>query len=307
MNLIESISKHFKDHPILTLLAGVGVLVTGSTALSAVQTTWKYCIRPHSNLWKRYGSKDAWAIITGASEPLGMGYARVLVRAGFNVLLIGRKSELPLIEVAALQNLNKGVQIQYLAFNFAESALDQFYNGIKETVGGREIAILVNAEEEIYAAPLDKFPEHKIEAAIHANIHAMTYMVRIVLPSMYMRKTKSAIISVTSSLIHKPIPYCGVLLGGKAYVKALMNCLALEARDKNVDFLTCLTGPISTINSHGWAVNYEQVAKGQLGFAGKENKTYGCFRHWLYAHLPWSNRYSYKTGEKMMLAHSNVL
>ena len=48
------------------------------------------------HLIQRYGSKDGkptWAVVTGASDGIGLGFCRQLARLGFNVALLGRNRE----------------------------------------------------------------------------------------------------------------------------------------------------------------------------------------------------------------------
>ena len=50
---------------------------------------------PASDLLKRYCRKDgqSWAVVTGATDGIGLGFCEVLTTLGFNVVLISRNAE----------------------------------------------------------------------------------------------------------------------------------------------------------------------------------------------------------------------
>ena len=50
---------------------------------------------PETDLVKRYSSNggDTWAVVTGATDGIGLGFCEELVSRGFNVCLISRNAE----------------------------------------------------------------------------------------------------------------------------------------------------------------------------------------------------------------------
>ena len=58
-----------------------------------------YGTRTSQDLYKKYGierSKNfegSWAIVTGASDGIGLAYCHLLAKQGFNILLISRSEE----------------------------------------------------------------------------------------------------------------------------------------------------------------------------------------------------------------------
>jgi len=79
---------------------------------------------PYPNLKKRYCSeqKDSWAIVTGATDGIGLGFCTVLASQGINIVLISRDQLKLNNTVEYLQSLQKKQSIKSafktIAFNF---------------------------------------------------------------------------------------------------------------------------------------------------------------------------------------------
>lgn len=67
-------------------------------AYSVIKMILFYATRSENDLYERYGSKlnkkntpeASWAVVTGASDGIGLGYCKVLAKMGFNILLVSR-------------------------------------------------------------------------------------------------------------------------------------------------------------------------------------------------------------------------
>lgn len=67
---------------------------------------WFYSNFIRTDDLKRYKTRDAWAIVTGGSDGIGLGFARRLARRGFNVLVTGRNEEKLRNVVETLRGIN---------------------------------------------------------------------------------------------------------------------------------------------------------------------------------------------------------
>lgn len=92
-------------------------------------TLWaviKY-LMPYPNLKGRYcsGGKESWAIVTGATDGIGLGFCTVLASQGINVILISRDKLKLNNTVEYLQSLQKKQsvtsQFKTIVFNFQDS------------------------------------------------------------------------------------------------------------------------------------------------------------------------------------------
>jgi 17beta-estradiol 17-dehydrogenase / very-long-chain 3-oxoacyl-CoA reductase len=61
-------------------------------ALRNLIRLYKLTLRPKKNLKLEYG-ENSWALITGASDGIGKGFAIELAKQNFNLILIARNSE----------------------------------------------------------------------------------------------------------------------------------------------------------------------------------------------------------------------
>jgi 17beta-estradiol 17-dehydrogenase / very-long-chain 3-oxoacyl-CoA reductase len=62
--------------------------------LVSLYEVFKYFI-PSNDLLKRYCKSEGvtWAVVTGATDGIGLGFCEVLVQMGFNVVLVSRNNE----------------------------------------------------------------------------------------------------------------------------------------------------------------------------------------------------------------------
>lgn len=75
----------------------IGTAVVGLAVAQLVRTIW-FWIRPSSLQIYCHAETGSWALVTGASDGIGRGFADELLERGFNVLLHGRNA-------AKLQNI----------------------------------------------------------------------------------------------------------------------------------------------------------------------------------------------------------
>jgi 17beta-estradiol 17-dehydrogenase / very-long-chain 3-oxoacyl-CoA reductase len=169
-----------------------------------------------SRIWKldlkrKYGE---WAVITGATDGIGLEYARQLANRGLSLVLIGR-NEVKLSRVKSeLSPLTQVVTI-VADLNSDDPAL---YQTIATEIDGqsRDIGILFNNAGVMYDSPnrfMDQ-PEDKIWQHVRVNIAAVLMMTRAVLPGMIKRR-RGLIINMSSIAAYKPLPLMGVYSASK--------------------------------------------------------------------------------------------
>ena len=79
-----------------------------------------------------YGGKGTWALVTGATDGIGLEFCKQLARDGFNICLVSRtESKLKAVVETHLKGL--GVQTRIVIANFAaETPNMTFYDRIME-------------------------------------------------------------------------------------------------------------------------------------------------------------------------------
>lgn len=95
-------------------------------------------------LRNKYG-EDSWAIITGSTSGIGLGFAKYLASKGFNLVCISRNPEKLKEKEAEIKAEAKGeIKIKNITKDFTQAYQADFYNDIAETVKDLDISILVN-------------------------------------------------------------------------------------------------------------------------------------------------------------------
>lgn len=100
-------------------------------------------IIPSKNLRESYG-ENCWAVVTGASDGIGLGFCEELAAAGINVCLIARNTA-KLTKVAEqLSSANPSIQTRIITADFTDSQREGFFERILEGLGDIDVGILVN-------------------------------------------------------------------------------------------------------------------------------------------------------------------
>lgn len=180
----------------------------------------------------RYGD---WAVVTGATDGIGLGYAKRLASRGVNVVLVSRSQE-KLNECSKEIIAKYKVQVKTIAVD-----MSQDYEVVKAKVEselkGITVGTLVNNVGISYdhAMFLTEIPDERVRLIIHLNCAILTMMTKICLPGMVERR-KGAIINVSSAAGIMAIgnPMYEVYSGSKAYVDFFSRSLNIEMKNKGI-------------------------------------------------------------------------
>jgi len=183
---------------------------------------------------KKYGQ---WAVVTGATDGIGLAYAKQLARKGLEVDLISRSAEKLKSAEAEVKAANKTpVNVKTIEADFSVPS-EALFKKIADELAQLDIAILVNNVGVSYdhAQYFDKLDDSTIDKLINVNVITLTKLTKIVLPRMAEKK-KGIIINVGSAAGLIPIgdPLYSVYSGTKAYVDFFSKSLNLEYKSKGV-------------------------------------------------------------------------
>jgi 17beta-estradiol 17-dehydrogenase / very-long-chain 3-oxoacyl-CoA reductase len=188
-------------------------------------------------------TEPAWALVTGASDGIGLGFTQELSSNGFNVILHGRNSD-------KLKRVQDNLQAQFPAREYkifvhdAEKELtaDILHNLVKsfEEVN---LTILINnvgGAGSVTPSWLS-FVEHSaedIDKYININIRFPTQITRALL-SHLIKNAPGLILNISSFTALYPSPWLGVYAGSKAFNLAWSASLKAEMRaeEKDIDLL----------------------------------------------------------------------
>lgn len=178
----------------------------------------------------RNTSKNAYAVVTGASSGIGMAFAAKLASLGFNLILIARSEE-KLNEVA--DELIETHQIHAVVLPADLSKTEDVASVEMNLRKYDEIAVLVNSAG---FALRKRFVEQDLEkqlSMISLHINAGTRLTKVVLPSM-IGHGKGFIVNVSSLLSLMDLSNNSVHCATKAYLNRFSVNLQREVGEHNI-------------------------------------------------------------------------
>lgn len=180
------------------------------------------------------------AVITGASNGIGLELSRILAKDGYDLVLCARsqdKLEELGKEITALDEVS--VTLVPLDLTDRESAERLF----EQTPGVPDI-LINNAGFGDYG-PFLKCDWEKQERMIELNILALSHLTHLYLPGMA-DNGRGRILNVASVAGFEPGPLMSVYYATKAYVLSFSEALAVELKPLGISVTALCPGPVNT-------------------------------------------------------------
>uniref|UniRef100_A0A1A9WL19 Uncharacterized protein n=1 Tax=Glossina brevipalpis TaxID=37001 RepID=A0A1A9WL19_9MUSC len=241
--------------------------------------------QPHlsQSLVDKFGK---WAVITGATDGIGRGYAKELAKRGLNIVLISRTKEKLIATANEIENLYK-TKTKWIVADFSKGK--EIYEHIKQELLGIPVGILVNNVGRMYDYPdeLCNQPEDLLWEIININIGAVTFMSRLVIPEMK-KQRKGAIVNISSGSELQPTPLVAVYAATKRYIRSLSLAIECELYEHNITVQCVIPGFVVTkMNQFSETLlqgNYftppaETYARWAVFTLGKTKETTGYWTH----------------------------
>jgi short-subunit dehydrogenase len=181
------------------------------------------------------GSKESYALITGASSGMGYEYAKLFARDGKNIVVLARSRD----KLEGLkQDLEKqhGTKVMVLVKDLSDPKASQEVFSELEKAGISIDVLVNNAGYDVYG--LFSVTDWQKEAEmIQVNILALTQLTKLFLKKMIEKKSGKILnISSMGGLI--PCAWSSAYSGTKYYVLGFSNALAHELKGTGVS-VTC--------------------------------------------------------------------
>ncbi|KAJ5901609.1 hypothetical protein N7495_002137 [Penicillium taxi] len=204
---------------------------------------------------QRYNSTGEiknWALVTGATDGIGFGFAQELCARGFNVLLHGRnreKLERRAQELAA-EFPERKTALVVLDAEGVTGVVDAVANQVRDVLaqnGGGFLSVLVNnvGGETKPFRTIDRLSFDDVKATLDKNVLFTVQITRVLLPLLM---EGSGLVLNVSSHSSLGMPYISVYSSSKGFLDTFTYALAAEcaAEERNVEVLGLRVGSVRT-------------------------------------------------------------
>eukprot|EP00461_Guttulinopsis_vulgaris_P004604 UN04606 len=228
-----------------------------------------------------YGAKQgSWAVITGASEGIGKGFAVALAQKGFNIVIISRRAESlqPVADEAAKFN----VQSKIVPLDCGDKdAVAKIVAAVKDL----PVSVLVNnvGVNTRYPELLVDTPDDEIDRMIDINVGFTTKLTKAMIP--ILSKRRSIMFNLSSFTGRVPVAMMSVYSATKSYVDVFSRALSAELKEQGIDVVSVLphyvVSVMSGIRKSSWAIPeaipFARSALKQISFGA-----YSIAPHWFH-------------------------
>lgn len=230
-------------------LAYLGLLAVGKVAFSFTRQATNF-LRP-STLVKSYNpTGTSWALVTGATDGIGFGFAQELCARGFNIILHGRnagKLERRQRELQAeFPNAQLGIVVRD-AQNITGD-IDDVDNEVRQIVGAGSLTVLVNnvGGETRPATLLKEYTFQDVQDTMSRNANFMIQITRVLVRQL--EENAPSLVLNVSSVAGFGLPYISAYSGTKGCVDSFTKSLRAEfhAEGKAVDVMGIRVGEVKT-------------------------------------------------------------
>ena len=187
------------------------------------------------------------ALVTGASAGIGRAYAERLASDGYDLVVVGRRSE-RLDELKRQLESGYGVSVESLV---ADLSTESGRRAVDATATQPRLDFVVDCAALAYYMPFLDLPPDKAEELVNLNVLAPVQLIHAALPGM-VKRGKGAVVSFASLLAfssaseNPQLPKRAVYAASKAFLLSFIQLLALELRDTGVKLQIVCPGIVKT-------------------------------------------------------------
>ncbi|KAJ7022542.1 hypothetical protein C8F04DRAFT_235732 [Mycena alexandri] len=238
------------------ILTALGISIATYYAYNILSFLHLYIL--HRSTISRYLASDpsasethSWALITGASDGIGLGFAHELASHGFNVILHGRSPTKLAAVQTALKTQYPKISTRLFVLDVYPSnasAIDDYVRSLAND--GVRVRVLVNniggsALTSPAFRPLTSLMAVDIQKLFELNVGFPTLLTRALLPAM---REPALVLNLGSFVARVPGPLLTVYAGCKAFNMSWSRSLGVELRaeGRQVEVMGLLVGEVQS-------------------------------------------------------------
>ena len=245
--------------------------------------------------------KGTWAVVTGATDGIGLGFARQLAQKGFKVVLVSRNPQ-KLEKVASALTEEFKVEVKVVVRDFAECVKNpvEYFRNLVGELEDLDISILVNNVGMGSPGRLHRKPLNKVLDTNALNLWPVVLLTKLLLPKL--QKAPSLIVNLSSVASITPICGSSVYCATKSYddLFSLFLREELKYRSSGIDVVSLQPAYVDTpltqdIKGKFLEISADECAAKCLEAADKVGYTSGHWKHQVVSSLirSFSGAFSY--------------
>ena len=191
-----------------------------------------------SQLAHRYGP---WAVVTGASDGIGLAFAQHLAASGLNLVLVARREAKLELLAAELQHKH-GVQCRVLSADLSDL---EAVHRVADATSDLDVGLLVAAAGFGTSGPLLAGELGLETEMVDLNCTSVLALAWHLGPRL-VKRGRGGLVFMSSLLAFHGTPRAANYAATKAYIQTLAEGLRVEWAAHGVDVIACAPGPISS-------------------------------------------------------------
>jgi short-subunit dehydrogenase len=187
---------------------------------------------------EKYGP---WALVTGASSGIGEQFARVLAEAGFDLVLVARRTE-RIEKLAEELRGSHGVAVEPRTLDLCEP---DFLAPLARACEGKDIGLIVSNAGIGAKGLCHEAQREQLTQVLHANCRAPLLLAHAFVPAL-IERGRGGLLLTASIEGFVGFPYSAAYAATKAFVTSFGEGLWGELREHGVDVLVLAPGATDT-------------------------------------------------------------
>jgi short-subunit dehydrogenase len=183
------------------------------------------------------------ALITGASSGIGLEFARLLGRKGYNLVLVARDDK-KLLDLKKELDARFDIRIKVIPQDLSKNeAATEIYNTLERD--HLQIDLLINNAGFGLFGDFAHTDWNREAGMLQVNVVTLTHLTKLLMTRMIERK-HGHILNVASTGSFRPGPMMSVYCASKAYVLSFSEAIAAEVDGTGVSVTALCPGPTDT-------------------------------------------------------------